>query len=69
MNVVIEGVEYVPRSTVISDRACVLLSQALRISLGNVAGHLTCDMPGCVENMRDLYELLDAANQEIGFHK
>ena len=67
--VVINDVEYIPRSTIVSDATMKLLAQAYSIAW--CGGHYDpdCEHESRNGHLRKVSDLLSAANQELRFKK
>jgi len=66
--VTIDGAEYVPRSTVVSEAALKALAEAYRIAYceGKYDPYHHCP---CVDAMSRVWALLRDSNKELGFKK
>ena len=68
-SVVIDGVEYVPKGTVMSDAALRSLSEAYSIAWTNGYYDPVSNHPAWTKTVRDISDHLTEANKELRFKK
>lgn len=65
--VIIDGVEYVPKTTIVSQAALTALSKAYSLAFGNGVYDPCCKFGG--KAMREIWDLLHTVNEELCFRR